>query len=96
MKRLTISCFVSCLALASPALAQPAISFTGGTPTNGFPDRTFGYEFTTNSSITIGSLGYWDMGVDGLLESHEVGIWSADGSTLIVSAVVPGGHGRRA
>ena len=76
---------------AAPALAAPAITFTGGEATNDFPNRTQGYDFTVNSQITITALGFWDQGGDGLNQSHQVGIWSGDGSTLLISAIVPGG-----
>jgi hypothetical protein len=79
--------------VAAEASAVPAITFTGGETTDFFSDRTFGYEFSTNSAIRITALGYWDDGSDGLTDSHEVGIWNSDGSILLASAVVPSGTG---
>lgn len=77
---------------SSLAIAAPVFTFTGGTPTNGFADRTFGYNFFTGGGgLTITSLGFWDDGADGLDESHEVGIWDATGTTLLASAVVGAG-----
>jgi len=79
--------------LGMPVLsgAAPAITFTGGTATTIFSNRTLGFNFFTRDDFVITSLGVWDRGGDGLAESHEVGIWSADGSTLLMSAIVPGG-----
>ena len=83
---------VCTLAMASPALAIPVFTFTGGTATGAFDNRTQGYNFFTGrDTLSIFSLGYWDENGDGLEVSHEVGIWSADGSTLLASAVVPAG-----
>lgn len=77
---------------ASTASATPAITFTGGTETTFFANRTFGFEFSTGrTGFELTSLGYWDAGGDGLAESHEVGIWNADGSVLLASATIPGG-----
>lgn len=74
------------------AQATPVFTISGGTATNSFPNRTFGYNFFTGSSgLTVTSLGFWDHAGDGLTESHEVGIWTADGSTLLTSAVVGAG-----
>lgn len=79
--------------VAAEASAVPAITFTGGETTTAFGGRTLGYAFSTNSSIRITALGYWDEGSNGLTDSHEVGIWNSDGSTLLASAVVPSGTG---
>lgn len=83
---------ISLTAVCGTALAVPVFTFTGGTATNSFPNRTFGYNFFTgNGGLEVTSLGFWDQGGDGLAESHEVGIWTADGSTLLASAVVGAG-----
>lgn len=80
--------------IASPAAATIAITFTGGTPTGVFFDRTFGYDFTVGAqSITIDGLGFWDQDGDGLFEDHQVGIWSSDGSTLLASTIISAGTG---
>lgn len=66
-----------------------AVDFTGGS--GGFvgpPPSTVGFEFTVSSPITITGLGFWDEGSDGLAVSHEVGLWNADGSTLLTSTTV--------
>ena len=82
------------LLLAAPVMAAPYITFTGGEATTDFPNRTFGFEFSTGrAAVEIFSLGFWDSGEDGLAQSHQVGIWSADGSNLLASATVPAGLG---
>lgn len=80
------------VAASEQAYAVPAFTFTGGTSTTLFTDRTFGYNFFTGGDpFTITSLGFWDEGGDGLAESHEVAVWDASGSTILAQAVVPAG-----
>lgn len=80
------------LGAVATALAAPGITITGGTPTTAFPNRTEGFEFSTGvNGFTITSLGYWDEGAAGLLESHQVAIWTGDGLTLLASATVGAG-----
>lgn len=82
------------VSLASPAAAAVAITFTGGTPTGAFSERTFGYDFTVGAqAITINGLGFWDQGGDGLFEDHQVGIWNSDGSSLLASTTILAGTG---
>jgi hypothetical protein len=71
---------------APPPHPQPMlISGTGGWRTTTF---TIGTTFTTGSDpVDVSKLGYVDRDHDGLLASHEVGIWQ--GGTLVVSATVP-------
>jgi len=79
-------------ACAFDAASAAAITVTGGTETTGFANRTQGFNFFTNAvAVTISHLGFYDSGSDGLNQSHEVGIWTADGSTLLASAIVPSG-----
>ena len=62
-------------------------------------DRVVGWEFSTNAEITVTDLGYLDLpdlvldgslGPDGLIDSHEVGIFDGSG-TLLVSGTVASG-----
>ena len=80
-------------ALTSLVQAVPAVTVT---PPDLFGPRTgndvtIGWEFSTNSAITVTSLGFFDDLQDGLLQSHEVGIFSA--GTLLASAIIPAGTG---
>lgn len=49
-----------------------------------------GWQFTTNSDISVTALGFFDDGQNGLVDAHDVGIFSAAG-TLLASATVPSG-----
>lgn len=64
----------------------------GGSPSaNGF-NVTLGYSFTTGgSAINVDALGVYDAGADGLRESHDVAIFSADGASLLASARIESG-----
>jgi hypothetical protein len=53
-------------------------------------DGVLGSEFTPTQNITIGKLGVFDYSSDGLVDSHQVGLWTLDG-TLLASATVPAG-----
>lgn len=90
MKTLALTLLLT--ACAFDAASAAAITVTGGTETTGFPNRTQGFNFFTNTDpVSITHLGFYDSGSDGLNQSHEVGIWTADGSTLLASAIVPSG-----
>jgi len=63
---------------------------------------TFGWQFTARSAIQISSLGLYDnpsafdggFPGDGLLDSHEIGIWDvAEPSIPLVSTFIPAGTG---
>ena len=81
---LTVAPFVG-----RPVAADPVVQFTGGMeqPAFGGP-TTLGWSFTVGSSpITIGGLGIFDIGANGLAESHMVGLWNS-GGTLLASASI--------
>lgn len=64
-----------------------------GWSTSGFSavDNNVGFEFSTASSITVTELGYFDFGGDGLVASHEVGLWRVGDQALLVSGTVSAG-----
>ena len=64
--------------------------FTGGNAQTFHVEGTFGWKFTVapDSTITIGGLGIFDVGKDGLKESHVVGLWNSDTMSLITSATI--------
>jgi hypothetical protein len=53
---------------------------------------TLGWEFdvTDPAGVLVTHLGIWDNGADGMIESHEIGIWDS-AMTLLASGVVPAG-----
>lgn len=72
----------------SSARAELALTFTGGNP--GLALNTWGWSFTTDNTITITSLGWWDQGNDGLTDSHQVAIWDMSGNELVSGTVSAG------
>ena len=89
---LCVLLLVSGRAVAGPIVA--GVSFTA-TGTQGFTDnksRMMGWQFTVGSDpIVVTELGFQDFGDNGLLASHEVGIWRLSDEFLINSVVVPSG-----
>jgi len=51
---------------------------------------TVGWEFVPVCDVRVTGLGFFDLDLDGLNTSHEVGIWDENGQ-LLVSGIVPGG-----
>ena len=72
--------------MVSSAIAS-AIDFTSVTIDYTSNSWSLGFEFTTNKDIYVTALGFYDDNMDGLTESHEVGIYNNSG-TLLVSTTV--------
>ena len=53
---------------------------------------SLGWSFNVVESFTVSQLGFYDDLTNGLLESHQVGLWDPFG-TLLASATVPAGTG---
>jgi hypothetical protein len=71
------------------ARADLLLDFTGGNANTFGNNATVGWEFTLSSPVLLNSLGFWDNGSDGLINSHEVGIWnSANPATVLASTMV--------
>ncbi len=51
-----------------------------------------GYSFKVTNATNVVSLGVWDHDGDGLIQGHQVGLWSATG-TLLASTTVMAGSG---
>jgi hypothetical protein len=64
-----------------------AFSFSSASPLSTVCCGTYGFQFTPTVDILVDSLGYLDVGQDGLAAGHQVGIWNA-GGTLLTSATV--------
>jgi hypothetical protein len=96
--RLTAFCF-ALTATKGICLGQLIDSFVQGTTTPAAVAGNYGYSFTVGPEpITVTQLGLWDGpnggaggSGDGLLFSHQVGLWDASSQTLITSATVEAG-----
>ena len=90
-------CFSAVVVLSVPGLASTAqatpfylvntVNFYGNSY---YVDQTAGNRFTPTSDLSVFSLGIFDYGLDGMGESHQVGIFDS-GGTLLTSAVVGAG-----
>lgn len=70
--------------------AQGIQSFTNTTGGYSSANYTLGWRFTVSQPIVVTHLGLWDANGDGLVQSHDIGLWTNSGS-LIVSATIPSG-----
>ncbi len=76
--------------LAKQVDAATLITSLSGLTTFGSTPESLGFRFTANVNSSVVSLGYYDVGADGLLSSHTVGLWDASG-TLLGQVVVSSG-----
>jgi hypothetical protein len=93
MKRLCVSlaALVLIVASAGRAVAGPVLEFSslGFDSTNGA--WSLGYQFTTNTNITVTALGMFDdtsIGGPGWTSSHDVGIYDSVGNLLVSKTVL--------
>ena len=90
MKRNTL--FVAVLAallLAASIARAETLTAIDAIDSNNLPqliavpsDRIFGWEFSPQAEIAITEIGWLDVGGDGLVDSHEIGIWTSAGELL--------------
>jgi len=80
------------LVTTAHALPLPAVSFTETTsPTPVAVPVSIGWKFNVVSPVLVGALGVFDSAQDGLVSSHQVGIWNNASNTLLALVTVPGG-----
>ncbi len=95
---------IACLAVATCFATRsqadtPAIltgTNNGASVTNssivGNFDVNIGWSFTVGATpITLTQLGFYDFGADGLTSSHQVGIWTNGGETLLAQTTIQAG-----
>jgi hypothetical protein len=81
---------IAVFAAANTALADTvALTFTGGFPLD--DDPTIGWVFSTNTSLRVTELGYFDELSNGLSSSHDVAIWRLSDQAQLVTGLVPSG-----
>jgi hypothetical protein len=84
---------VAALISVSGAMCQAgtiAFSFSSSNPLTTICCGTYGFQFTPTTNVLVDSVGYLDIGQDGLAAGHQVGIWNS-GGTLLTSATVTTG-----
>lgn len=88
-----MSLFVASASLVSTGARADLSAVTGFTLGNTDPSGTYtlGWTFTPTANVTVTGLGWWDKGNDGLLASHDLGIWSVSGGPALGTATVGAG-----
>src|SRR5690348_318578 len=85
-QRWSMTCLV--LVLASAPLRAGSIGYEFTTaPVSSDTRLSIGFEFSTLSSVTIDSLGYFDAEGDGFLTPHTIGIFDSSGN-LVTSTTI--------
>lgn len=80
------------LGLTSVSLGSvTALSYTTNAGQGGSVGYTMGWGFTLTDSVAVTELGILDRYGNGLVDSHDIGIWSVSGQTLQVSETIPSG-----
>jgi Domain of unknown function (DUF4082) len=88
MKRRLV-CFILLIALCSNVRAAVLIESMSGLSTTPSDTQSLGYRFTSNAAQVVTHLGYYDVGGDGLNNSHDVGLWNVGGALLGQVTVLP-------
>ena len=89
IKKLSAALLLSGFALANANAATIALQWSG-TGSDGFSSQTRGWAFSSNASINVTSLGWFDFANDGLADSHKVGVWDELGNLLMTGTVSAG------
>jgi len=87
-----IATVVTSFAVAGHVNADSVAVTLGNTwgPSLGNGPFTLGWKFSLNSAVSVTGLGVFDSNLDGLADSHDVGIFDSVGN-LLVSATVASG-----
>ena len=91
-KRLSRSIALTGL-LYSSAAAVPltAVEILNSAPANLSTSLNVrGFSFTLTEQVSVTSLGWLDVGRDGLAADHQIGIWTSTGSLLLTGSVASG------
>jgi len=91
IKKILATALVAALGMGSACASTIALQWSGSGSAGG-SEQTRGWAFSTDRAINVTSLGWFDYEDNGLVNSHEVGIWDASGN-LLLSGVVGAGDG---
>ena len=85
--------FALVASLAAAALADgPAVTLTGSTIAE-TSNVLLGWTFTPRADVYVTGLGYVDLGPDGMIGSHKVGILEYVSGSLVTQATLAAGTG---
>lgn len=94
MRAFVKSTFIAAaLCAAVPASALTGVTFTKDTGGEGNSSLMRGWIFDLSGPVSVTSLGWYDSSEDGLVDSHQVGIWTSGGSLLVSGTVASGTAG---
>ena len=92
MKNVKTAVVALILTYCTAAQAVPALtSFSGGFDSQFTPESVVGWQFTANSDISVTALGAYDLGLDGMGDSHDIGIFRVSDQTLVTSTTLVAG-----
>ena len=90
-RRVILAAAVTLSLLCTTCFADTGlVNETGGVLAVSQFDQTLGWAFNLNTEVRLDRLGFFDSNNDGLIASHDVGIWTAAGD-LVASVTVPEG-----
>lgn len=88
LKNLLFGLTLLCLSL--PAVAVPIVDYTGGTIQGVLAGaRTYGYDFSSSTSLRVTALGIFESLARPLEVVHDLGLWD-DSGVLLASTTVSG------
>ncbi len=88
-----VVCLMCVFALPITAVGDIALGFSGGAAEDPLLDNgTWGWTFDVSDPIVVTHLGFYATSA-GLVNSHQVGIWSLGGPLLVNGTVDPGTGG---
>jgi Domain of unknown function (DUF4082) len=73
-----------------PIQAAAVYDFASAPIMFGEANVTVGFKFTANKNLTVNALGFYDDNQDGLITSHDVGIYDLSGTLLTSTSVASG------
>jgi len=85
------ACFTLTTENIKPAAAASFTAVDFSAPTTNLPNGAWslGFQFTTEKTVNVTALGFYDDLQDGLTQSHEVGIFDDIGTLLVKGIVEP-------
>ncbi|MEP6755696.1 MAG: PEP-CTERM sorting domain-containing protein [Chthonomonadales bacterium] len=92
LKSACLTAFVTLATIyaASSKAQTVALDFTGGGLGQSNGRITWGWAFNIASGVTVTDLGVYDEGNNGLVNSHQVGLWDSGGTLLATTTLASG------
>lgn len=88
-KKIAAALLITASAMAAANASTIALSWSAS-GAQGSSGLTRGWAFSSSTAIDVTSLGWFDYQGDGLVDSHQVGIWDVAGKLLMSGTVSAG------